>query len=169
MTLVAAIMAVSAANAQVYVGGGVGIGSTDNGDESATFYKFVPEIGYNLDKNWAVGVALGWTGTGKGGQKSFEINPYARYTFIHSQYINVFVDGGLGYAHDYNAGADDDHMYIGVKPGLAVNLSSKLSFVTHVGFLGYDHVKYNNLDRKANTWGLDVDGRNIIFGLYYNF
>ena len=49
MTLVAAVMAVSA-SAQVYVGGGVGIGSMDNGgDNNTTTYKFVPEIGYNFN------------------------------------------------------------------------------------------------------------------------
>ena len=39
-----------AASAQVYVGGNVGIASTDNGDDDdVTTYKFLPEIGYNIN------------------------------------------------------------------------------------------------------------------------
>lgn len=51
MTLAAAIIAVSA-SAQVYVGGGVGIGSVKyeygGGKQSVTAYKFIPEVGYNF-------------------------------------------------------------------------------------------------------------------------
>ena len=52
---------------------------------------------------------------------------------------------------------------------MAVNLSKNLSFVSHVGFLGYSHAKNNNTKVKADEWGLDLDGRNITFGLYYSF
>ena len=45
MTLAVAFIAV-AANAQVYVGGNVGIGSSKSGDADAvTTYKVLPEIG----------------------------------------------------------------------------------------------------------------------------
>ena len=170
MTLVAAMAIVASANAQVYVGGGIGIYSEDYGDDDdVTVYKFVPEIGYNFNKDWAAGVAFGWEGASKGGTKTFSINPYARYTFVHSKYVNVFVDGGVEYAHTYNNGHDSDGFGIGFKPGVAVNLNDKLSFVTHVGFLGYQNSKNHNNDAKVNQWGLDLDGRNITFGLYYNF
>ena len=114
MTLVAAVMAVSA-SAQVYVGGGVGIGSMDNGgDNNTTTYKFVPEIGYNFN-------------------------------------------------------SDIDHLQIGFRPGVAVNLTPCLSFMTKVGFVGYNHTKNNNTKAKSDGWGVDIDGNNVVFGLYYNF
>lgn len=172
MTLAAALIAVSA-SAQFYVGGGVGIGTgkvkVGGNSESATTYKFVPEVGYNFDENWAAGVAFGWEGMTKGGPKTIEVNPYARYTFFRSDLVNVFVDGGVGYAHSYNAETDVDDLYVGLRPGVAVNLNKKLSFVTHVGFFGYAHEKDNNTKVKSNAWSADLDGRNITFGLYYNF
>lgn len=97
MTLVAAFGLAVSANAQTYVGGGFSIFGQDNGNTTVTTYKFIPEIGYNFNKDWAAGVAFGWEGTNKGGEKSIEVNPYARYTFLHTKFVNVFVDGGLGY------------------------------------------------------------------------
>ena len=91
MTLAAAIIAVSA-SAQVYVGGNVGISSVKiAGGDSETAYKFLPEFGYNIDRDWAVGMVVGW-GKGdpveieehlKNAAKTFEINPYVRYTALH--------------------------------------------------------------------------------------
>ena len=63
MTLAVAFVAV-AANAQVYVGGNVGIASSKIGNgDNVTTYKVLPEVGYNINKDWAVGTTLGW---GKG-------------------------------------------------------------------------------------------------------
>lgn len=169
LSLAAAFMLAMGANAQVYVGGGVGIAGNDNGDETVTTYKFVPEIGYNFNEDWAAGVAFGWQGANKGGAKSVEVAPYARYTFAHSKYVNGFVDGTVGYKHNYGAGQDADHFFVGLKPGVAVNLSKKLMFTTHVGFLGYKHYKDNNTKAKNNVYGLDLDGNNVTFSLYYNF
>ena len=140
-----------------------------NGDDDVTVYKFVPEVGYSFNDSWAAGVAFGWEGATKGGPKSVSVSPYARLTLVKGKLVNVFIDGGLGYAHTYNAGYDTDEFTVGLKPGVAVNLNEKLSFVTHVGFIGYEHDKDNKTNTKANSWGIDVDGRNIVFGLYYNF
>ena len=50
-----------AANAQVYVGGNVGIASSKEGNADAvTTYKVLPEIGYNINENWAIGTTVGF-------------------------------------------------------------------------------------------------------------
>lgn len=168
MTLTVAIMAISA-NAQVYVGGGFGVASTSvDGGDDVTTYKFVPEVGYAFNNEWAAGVAFGWEGADKG-EKIVSVNPYVRWTFVRSGIVSAFVDGSFEYAHYYGEGNDADGIALGLKPGLAVNMTKHLSFVTHVGFLGWQHAKNNNTDVKTDSWGLDFDGRNIIFGLYYSF
>lgn len=51
MSLAVAFVAL-AANAQVYVGGNVGIASSKEGNADAvTTYKVLPEIGYNINEN----------------------------------------------------------------------------------------------------------------------
>lgn len=167
-------------NAQVYVGGGVGFQTTSQDGNSETFFKLVPEIGYNLDENWAVGIAVGYgehKTTLKSGNlkttakvKAFEIAPYARYTFAKFDKVNLFVDGAVDYLHTDNAGDKNNTFSIGLKPGVAVNLNDKLSFVAHAGFLGYQNSKDDYEGAKAaNTFGFDLDGSNLSFGVYYNF
>ena len=77
----------------------------------------------------------------------------------------------LLYAKSANA------LSVGFRPGVAVNLNDKVSFVAHVGFFGYTHLKIRDgiangfaiEDMKVNSWNADVDGNNITFGVYYNF
>ena len=167
-------------NAQVYVGGGVGFQTTSQDGNSETFFKLVPEIGYNLDENWAVGIAVGYgehKTTLKSGNlkttakvKAFEIAPYARYTFAKFDKVNLFVDGTVDYLHTDNAGDKNNTFSIGLKPGVAVNLNDKLSFVAHAGFLGWTTSKPDVDGAKStNTFGFDLDGSDLSFGFYYNF
>ena len=109
MTLVASVAIAVSANAQVFVGGSVGFGSVKvAGNDSEVTYKIVPEVGYNFNKNWAIGLKIGYQ---KGAcnlvdeniaqdvnTKVFTVAPYGRYTFVHSKYVNVFIDLGLGFA-----------------------------------------------------------------------
>lgn len=166
--MVAAVMAMTV-SAQAYVGGGVGFVSYDDGNNDVTSFKFLPEVGYSFNDEWSAGVVLGWEGLNKGNAKTWTVNPYARYTFVNGKMVNVFVDGSVGFAHTYNAGHDDDQIQVGLKPGVAVNLGDHLSFVTHIGFIGYDHTKNNTTKAKQDAWGVDIDGNNIVFGLYYSF
>lgn len=180
MTLVAAVAMTVSANAQVFVGGELGVASSKQGDaESVTTYRVLPEIGYNINEDWAIGTTIGW-GKGKPvniegeSRNYFTVDPYVRYTFVHTKYINAFVDGGFGYAH-YNhahntANASVNQWNVGLKPGIEVNLNKKVSFVAHVGFLGWKESKADVDGAKANdAWGLDLDGNNVTFGVYYNF
>lgn len=173
MTLVAVMFAVCA-NAQIYVGGNVGVASVDNGNDSETIYSFLPEVGYKFNDTWAAGVMLGWSkgslqnvdgNLGYSGlQQTFEINPYARFTFVKSKLINIFCDGGIGYKH-YN-GLGDEYS-VGLKPGIELKLS-KFSLLAHVGFLGYQKADADN-GGEMSVAGFDFDSNNITFGVLYNF
>ena len=82
MTLAVAFIAV-AANAQVYVGGNVGIASSKIGDADAvTTYKVLPEIGYNINQNWAIGTTAGW---GKGNPVKIEDEPQKNPELFHGR------------------------------------------------------------------------------------
>lgn len=177
MTLVASVAIAVSANAQVFVGGSVGFGSVKvAGNDSEVTYKIVPEVGYNFNKNWAIGLTIGYQ---KGAcnlvdeniaqdvnTKVFTVAPYGRYTFVHSKYVNVFIDLGLGFASYTDMGTQFD---LGVTPGVAVNLSDKLSFVSHIGFAGFKTFSPKGDGKSSSKFGLDVNQNNLTFGLYYNF
>ena len=180
MMTLAAVAVAATMNAQGYVGGGVGFQTTSQGDNTTTIIKFQPEVGYTLDENWAVGIALGYGHTKNAVEVNgietsvktnvYGINPYARYTFAKFDKVNLFVDGGVEYVHTKAGDAKNNQFAIGLKPGVAVSLTDDLSFVAHVGFLGYQYNK-DDVDgaKAANSFGFDLDGSDLSFGVYYNF
>ena len=175
MMTLAAVAVAATMNAQVYLGGGVGVATSSYDGNSTTVWSILPEIGYNLDENWAVGMTVGYGESSvkvsgvKEKVKTFQISPYARYTFVKFDKVNLFVDGGIGYKHENYAGTKTNTFSVGLKPGVAVNLNDKLSFVAHVGFLGYENEKVKGDDKSTNSFGLDLNGNNLSFGVYYNF
>ena len=160
MTLVAAFVSVSM-SAQFYVGGSVGFASFDDSNKSHSAFKFIPEVGYNLDEDMAVGIALGYTQGSTTAAwlltnpnedlKTFSIAPYLRYSFAKFGPVTVFADGCFEYAHIDNNGAKANGWGLGIKPGIAVNLNEKFSFVSHIGRLGYSQSKADVSGAKVDT------------------
>lgn len=178
MTLAAAFVAVSM-SAQVYVGGSVSMNAWSSqknnvvfGDKSETTFKIMPEIGYNLNDEWAIGTVIGyesnkWTGVDGMSESAFTVAPYARYTYLKAGKVNLFVDGGVGFKSASKA--DWTEFTAGLTPGLAVNLTDNISFVSHIGFIGYDLFNPDGDDNNISKFGLDLSGENLTFGLYFNF
>jgi hypothetical protein len=175
MTLVAAFAAMSM-NAQVYVGGSFAFEAWSSqklaGDKSETVFKLMPEIGYNLNNEWAIGTVIGYqsdkfNGVNGVSESAFSIAPYARYTFTKLGKVNLFVDGGISFTSASKA--DWTELAIGFEPGLAINLTDNLSFVSHIGFIGYDLLNPDGDDNNISKFGLSLDATDVTFGLYYNF
>lgn len=81
-TLVVAFMAIISADAQVYVGGSFNLTHDKNAD--VTNFSIAPEVGYNLNKNWAIAAEIGYTHFKSDGNKAnaFNFAPYARFSFF---------------------------------------------------------------------------------------
>lgn len=180
-----AIMTLSASAQNWYVGGSLGVGkvTTGDGDDkvSTTAVSVLPEVGYNLNENWAVGTTIGVTHTSTEGHKytAFGIAPYARYTYFRADIVSLFVDGGFGFSTGKNKYKDDDveisskstnTFEIGFKPGVALTVNEKFGFVAHVGFLGYRGAnKAAKAAGEPEAWGLSLKGDDLSIGFYYNF
>ena len=107
-------------------------------------------------------------------RNAFKINPYVRYKFAKAGDFTFFVDGGFSFTmiHYSNTprvdGEDNANQWgLGFKPGIAYNLSDKVSLVAHVGELSYNF--YKRGDVKNNEFNMGVNGNNISFGAYVNF
>lgn len=168
LLLVLAVTVTSvAANAQVFVGGKLGLLHTDNTILKNTEVTIAPEVGYQLNEKWAIGTELSYTlNSPKGGLdvSLFEFNPYVRYTAANWGAVSFIVDGGVGLNWAKVEGADSEFGWsAGIKPGLAVNLGKRFTFITHLGELGYADV--------ANTkaYGYKFDTSSVDFGVIFNF
>ena len=191
MLMVAFMVAAVAASAQVYIGGGIGFSTQkagyQNGDpepDAVTRFHLNPEVGYNLSDKLAVGIGLGVDYGKQGDTKTtgFEIAPYARWTFVKWNRVSLFLDGGLAYGFDktkreYDNGREtvstekkDAYFKIGVKPGLRVDITDHLAFMTRLGWFGYECTMPDGDDmNNGSRFGLDVNGENLTFGLLYSF
>lgn len=184
--LMIAVMAVAAvsANAQWYIGGSFGLNFTKatKDADSQTTLNIAPEVGYNINDNWAVGAQVGFgmannltngvegnlTGT------SFTIAPYARYTFAKTGIASFFADGYVSFSStnfDASRNLKSDKsgsvFSIGVRPGVSLKASDKVSLVAILGNLGYS--KASDELGGGSNFGINADNTDISLGVYYNF
>jgi len=168
------IMTLGASAQSWYAGGQVTFGRTT---ESASGLKttqvtVLPELGYNLTDNFAIGSVVGISYRKSGGEEKtvFKVSPYARLTYFNYSKVSLFVDGGVDLGIGRAHGSTAVEYGIGFRPGVALNLNEKFSLVAHVGFLGYQ--SGNNAAKRngaAENWGLDLNSNNLMFGFYYHF
>lgn len=175
----------SAQDSNIYAGGSIGYwhdSHDSNTGTSTNQLTILPEVGYNFNPKWAVGVQLGYDYTHLCGQSIstnlFQFNPYLRYTYFRSSnnMVSLFIDGAVGVGAGWTHYGDDDDSKtavtwnIGFRPGISVNLTENFSLVAHVGMIGYRGA--NNAAQEAgysNKGGVMLNGNDLTFGFYYNF
>lgn len=182
MFLILAVMMVSlAAQAQeIYVGGGVSLWRNNDIDE--TSFTITPEVGYELNEKWAIGLAVGfahkaydndeldldWDGDDHLTSNAFAFAPYARFSFFQNKVVRLFLDMGFGFSTAKVKHFDSVNGFeIGVKPGLAIKLDRHFSLVSKIGFAGYRDDYCANF--AGNGFGVALDGEDISLGIEYKF
>lgn len=167
-----AAVSLSAAASDWYAGGSFGFWR--NATDNETTFNIMPEVGYNLDNKMSVGVTFGFEHEYTRGHSLNLgcINPYVRYKFYKNEKVDLFCDGGvdLGFGRAKYKGAESDAAFtyaIGLRPGIAYNISKDFSLVAHVGYLGYKGG--NKASGAPDQGGLGLNLNEINFGFYYNF
>ncbi len=159
-------MAAISMNAQVYVGGTVGLWHNDDAD--ATSFAIEPEVGYNLSEKWAIGGVLTFLHSKDDGTKlnAFGLAPYARYSYYENKIVRLFVDGGFGFSTVKEKGLDSVNGFeLGFKPGIAIKLNDKFSLIAKCGFLGYR----DDYMIGENGYGFAFTSEDLSFGFHYEF
>lgn len=198
MMTLAAVAVAATMNAQVYVGGALGLGFenklTDNDGNDATgmTFQIKPELGYNLDEKSSVGIVLGFGVTNNtnemlnqndtfakilaGDRKTdksaiqFTVAPYYRYKFVQFGNVDLFIDAQVGFSYTKYDEWNNTTFGVGVRPGVAYNANDKISFVAKLGNgLFFESSKNKDQDAKSK-FGLSANTlAPLEIGMYYNF
>ncbi len=190
LSLTFLLIVCEAANAQLYIGGTFGFTSRkDVNDVSKKDFKFVPEIGYQLNEKVFIGANLGYrhientkdSGFTYACDKyiSFGVAPYIRYNLYQNEKVRIFADGVASLWHVkykglQNAGEqtgkniDGNRWTAGIRPGIAYDATQHFSFIAKIGWLGYSSTKMNGY-KATGTWNTDLDTDNLAIGFLYHF
>lgn len=190
LSLTFLLIVCEAANAQLYIGGTFGFTSRkDANDVSKKDFKFVPEIGYQLNEKVFIGANLGYrhientkdSGFTYACDKyiSFGVAPYIRYNLYQNEKVRIFADGVASLWHVkykglQNAGEQTgknihgNRWTAGIRPGIAYDATQHFSFIAKIGWLGYSSTKMNGY-KATGTWNTDLDTDNLAIGFLYHF
>ena len=175
--ILSAVVAFAAmtANAQVWIGGGLGFTQTNYDnlmfEPDQTSFYIAPEIGYTLNDKWDLAISIGDTYTSfdpGDSSNNFFVSPYARYTFFKTGKVGFFLDGLFA----VQAGDDPTEWAVGIRPGVKFAASDKVTFVASFGFLGYSKAEdqYDRFGFEFNGNGPDNPFKGgLSFGCYYSF
>ncbi|GAB6010519.1 outer membrane beta-barrel protein [Viscerimonas tarda] len=176
MTLVVVLGISASASAQqpgqIWIGGSVGFSSSSTkvGEVSSDYtgYQLVPEFGYVVNDKIGVGINVGFgqQEDAAGKEQTIVIAPFVRYSVLKGNVGGLFVDGGIGYTQAKNKDADvkATGFEVGFRPGVALNVSEKISLTGKFGFLGYESLEFKD-GPKGSSFGLNLDLSNVLFGI----
>lgn len=156
LILALAFAGIFTANAQVWIGGGLGASIQKN----YTHFSIAPEVGYVINNKWqvALGADYGFTTSNI---NTLALQPYVRYVGgTIGQKFSLFVDlcgdfGLLDDARDYA---------VTLQPGIAWQPTEKFTAAFRFAKVGYDHNFYG-----TDGFLLDGDLAAPQIRLYYNF
>lgn len=166
LTLALAFAGILAANAQVWVGGGLGASIQKN----HTSLAIAPEVGYAINDQWQVALGAGYgfnqTKVDVLGEtittntNTLALQPYVRYVATTVGKFSLFFDlcgdfGLLDDARDYA---------VTVQPGIAWMATDHWTAAFRFGKVGYDHNFYG-----TDGFLMNCDLAAPQIRLYYNF
>lgn len=168
LLLFVVVCATSSVKAQLYLGGSLSSWINETNSTETTTVKFLPEMGFSASNRWSFGTVFGFTYkdvNDKMTTKTFEFSPYARFSFYRTDLLRLFVEGGFSAYSSKVGKADSQSTFsMGLKPGVALDLSRRISLVAKFGFFGYR--EYGEDD---DAYGFTIDGNGLSLGLFYSF
>ena len=160
----ALMLTTMAASAQFYVGGGLSFTNTKVSGNDNTTFILSPEIGYKLDKSFAIGAILEYQSL-EDKMTSYAISPYLRCTMIKKGNFTLFADCALEFGKIKPEGGESQSCWgVGIKPGIGYAISSHCSLAAHLGWIGVRD--YDDMGDEAEV---SLKGNDLKFSLYYNF
>lgn len=174
MTAALALLSLSS-YAQFYAGGTLGIATQtlkyDGESYTNSGYSISPELGYNINKTWAVGACLTAQYTVSGGGDSDQtlvaLSPYLRATFAQVGCVKFFTEGAFMYAYAKESDFDGESGWgVSLRPGILIALSEKFHLLGRTTLLEYSAV--GSGDDKVSGTGFSINS-GLEIGAIFNF
>ena len=144
------------ANAQVWVGGGLGA----KVESGSTRFNIAPEVGYMINSQWTVALGADYTFSKNTSTYNYlYLEPYVRYvggTIGHKFSLFVDLTGDFGLLDSKGAYG------VFFRPGIAWAATEKFTAAFRLGYIGYDHGFYG-----ANGFHMSCDLAAPSIRLYY--
>lgn len=171
---------------KMWFGGSLTFSSTNDDGDKASGFSLMPELGYVVNSDFAVGGAIGFSTSSteiegadnKNTNNKFSLIPFVRYSAIKLEKITIFAQGELplnfhGGKYDGVSKPSYNSVGINIRPGLSYALNEKwgatlmmpsiFSFVTSSN-------DYTNVGFSVNS-GYTIQGYllNASIGFIYKF
>lgn len=177
-----AVMGFTFANAQTtgfskgdtFISGTVGIGSEKTGEAKSNGFALVPQVGYFVSENIAIGGKLGFTNTKIGENKTndFTVGAFGRYYFTPASQFSVYGQAGIDFTNGKEKPGDYKYNEVGAKVGLGMSYFLSNHFAIEANWLGLGYSVNNNGGNgveKTNKFNFGTDLRAVNFGVLYKF
>lgn len=187
--LLAVAMAVPALAQGMWVGGSVGYNSASIKDGgNTTTWQIVPELGFNLNEKWDLGLDLGYESSNSkaytyrgvsviaaDGMKKMSAAIFVRYNAFSIGSVNVIAKGSIGYENaKFSDGSKDaslDSICVSIVPVVSYSINDKWSIDATLNFaeLSFANVT-GDVDADVQNFGFNLnDGSIANIGLSYHF
>lgn len=193
---VAAVFAFGFANAQdkkessegfskgdVFVTGAIGIDSEKTGDNKSNGFALMPQVGFFVSENIAVGAKVGFGSMKEEDKVGTTVvttsdlsyttfGAFGRYYFTPASKFSLFANLGVDFTGAKNNLNDAKSKQLDVTLGAGLNyfVSSNFSIEAGVGALSYSsNDNGGNGAEKTNTFGLGGNWTAVSFGVNYKF
>lgn len=169
--LAAAAMMALAVNAQVYVGAGLGFNYNKTEDVKTTQFVVIPEVGYNINENVAVGADFGFLSTKVGdadAQDAYQVDVYGRYNFAEAGAVKFFGEVAVGYQWASVGDATPGFTTVAVRPGVSVDLGKGASLVGRFNLFQYGKGNEDAGKISSTSFGLLGGDSSLSVGVLFN-
>ena len=166
LVLALAFAGIFTANAQVWVGGGLGASIQKN----HTSLSLAPEVGYAINNQWQVALGAGYGfnqtkvdvlgETVTNNTNTLALQPYVRYVATTIGKFSLFFD----FCGDFGLLDDARDYAVTLQPGIAWMATDHWTAAFRFGKVGYDHNFYG-----TDGFLLNCDLAAPQIRLYYNF
>lgn len=172
------------AQGDMFISGSVGFSSTKQDEAKSNTFNVAPRFAYFATSNIAIGAKLGFsTSKTENGSvttsdsNAFTAGLFGRYYVTPASKFSFFGELGVDYTSETDkaiAPATEDvktnTFGIALRPGISYFVSSNFALEATIGSLGYSSSKEDTDGAEArNTFGLNFDMENVMFGLIYKF